>query len=268
VPAPAAEPAQVTVARAAVDPSALLAAVQARHRDAGLGAHRFHGTQRLVVTENGEIVEALDEDAVIEQAANGDLHATYTNSHEQGRELFGAGALVWVRQRYGKFHRRPPVEPDEAARAADDIYAAFGADVELVARAAAVSDGGTATIGGRSARRVAIAKGGARTTVPALGAQAWRAAAEVEALDGAVALDAATGALLEGKLSARVAFTRDGKRLTLQIDASHKIDDIGAAVAVEPPPAAESAPTPLRATDIEDREELLGGIAPPLRRAR
>jgi hypothetical protein len=263
--APAApEPDRPSIARAAADVDALGALLEARHRDAGLGPHRFHGSQRLVVVADGEAVETLDEDALVEQAANGDLHASYTNSREQGREVYGAGGLVWTRPRYGKFHRRPPVEPDEAARAADDIYAAFGADFALVARAAALSDGGATTAAGRPARRVALALGPARPG----GGSGWRGTAEIEALAGNVTLDVATGALLEGKLAARVAFVRDGKRYTLQIDASHKIDDVGAAVAIVPPSEQDSAPTPPRSTDIEDREELLGGLAPPLRRNR
>src|SRR5215510_4579739 len=124
---------------AAVDPvDAFAAALKHRER----GAQRFHGASRLVVVEEGRTVEDLEELAAVDQAANGDLHASYANSRDQGRELYATGGTIWVRPRYGKFHRRPPVAPDEAARTADDIYGAFAADFDLVAAAADLREGG------------------------------------------------------------------------------------------------------------------------------
>jgi hypothetical protein len=227
------------------------------------GAFRFQGHARATVLMEGKAAGDLDETAAVEQSAGGDLHARYINSHDQGRELYAVGGTVWVRPRYGKFHRRPPVAPEEAARAADDAAGAFAADFDLVAAAADVRDAGAATVAGRPARRLVLTLGPAR---PPAQTGSWRDAATVEALDGEAALDAATGVLLEGKLTARVGFMRDGRRFQMLLDAQHAVSDLGAAVTISPPADADSAPTPERSTALADREELLDGLAAPARR--
>src|SRR5262249_12061639 len=202
------------------------------------------------VVEEGGTVEDVEELAAVDQAANGDLHASYANSRDQGRELYATGGTIWVRPRYGKFHRRPPVAPDEAARTADDIYGAFAADFDLVAAAADLREGGAASVAGRPARRGRLSRGGA---APARrGAAGWRAGAVVEALEGEAALDAATGALLEGKLSARVAFQRDGRSFELTLEAHHVVADVGGAIAIQPPGPEDSVATPGRSTEFAD----------------
>jgi hypothetical protein len=226
------------------------------------GAYRFRGTSRLSVTEDGQAVEDLEEVAAVEQAANGDLHASYANSREQGRELYRAGDAIWVRPRYGKFHHRPPVTPDEATRAAAETAGAFAADFELVAAAAEVREVGPTTVAGRPARKLTLARGTPRPRHTGT----WRDGATVEALDGEVALDAATGALLEGKLAARIAFQRDGKSFALEVAATHSVTDVGGAVAIAPPGPEDSVATPGRSSELADREELLDGLAAPARR--
>src|SRR5437867_1584911 len=91
--------------KAAGDPAELRRALLASHRDLHLGGHRFKGTSKLRVTENGAEVEALDEEASIEWAKGGDYHALYTNSRDYGREVYFVGGDLFVRPRYGKLIR-------------------------------------------------------------------------------------------------------------------------------------------------------------------
>ena len=54
----------------------------------------------------------------------------------------------------------------------------------------------------------------------------------------------------------------------MTLAATHALSDVGGAVTVVPPGDADSAPTPGRSSEVDDREELLGGLAPSTRRPR
>src|SRR5215470_15080740 len=137
-------------ARAATDKGEAVRALTRRHRDqvVAFGPHKFHGTAQAVLRDGDRELAAVEEDASIEAA--GAVHARYANSKDVGRELYSDGKSVWVRPRYGKFIRRPPVE-DEVASTMDDVYGTFAADVLLVADGLTVADGGPAQVGGRAA---------------------------------------------------------------------------------------------------------------------
>lgn len=251
----------VDATRAARDPDELARAFATSRR--ALGAHRLHAKSSQQVTEAGTTVEDLYEEALVERAANGDLHASYENSRDQGREIVSSGGLVWLRPHFGKFHRRPPVDPGEAERVADEIAGSLAAAFDLVAGQCAPSDGGAMTVAGRPARRVRLAIGPER---PRPGHDNWRDGARVESLDGEIQIDDATGAVLGGRLDAKVAFAQGRRVLALAIRASEEASDLGGAVVVTPPGEADSVDTPGRAPDFDDREELLGGLAPSARR--
>jgi hypothetical protein len=230
-------------------------------------AHRVAGASHVVVSEGGEPLESLDEQTLVERDARGVLHAVYTNSRDQGREIFSAGDTVWVRPRYGKFHRRPPAEPDEAERVAGEIGSVFASHLELCARGLAVRDAGATTVVGRRARRLILGRGTPRSLPGETAPQrAWRDGASVDALEGEVLLDDATGAILLGRLAARVGFVRDGRRLEMTLSSTQEVQAVGA-VTVMPPPDEHSSPTPGRSTEFEDRESLLSGLAAPARRS-
>lgn len=270
IPAAEAEPVPVDVARAASDPDELRRAVTARHRDtaARLGAHRARGTASLRVTQGGREVEGWDEETLVEKDAQGAVRALYTNSRDYGREAIASGGRLWIRPKYGKFHRRPVASPDEPLRLADETYGTLGAHFDLVAHAVVASDGGATEVDGRPARRVTLLLGAPRPRVAeTLPQRAWRDRVVVKAVAGEVTLDAATGTVLDGRLLARVAFVREGRTYELELEATHRVGEIGGPVAVAIPADAESVDTPGRSRDFDDREELLEGIAPPARRA-
>lgn len=226
----------------------------------------MRGTASQVVTDTDQPAIALEEQALVEEAADGTVHALYTNSRGEGRELYAADGLLWLRPRYGKFHRRPPADADEAARTAAEIAGTFAAEFDLVAASADVHDAGTVTIAGRAAHRITLTRGQPRTHAPQRGPRAWRDQATIETVEGELALDDASGALLSGRLRAQVRFERDGHSLQLTLESTHEVTDLGAAIAVAVPSPDESVATPTRSTDLDDRDELLGGLAAPTRR--
>jgi hypothetical protein len=263
------EPAPVDVPAAASSAEGFLVAALRPHRDgaARLGPHRFQGTHKLRVKENGADVEALDEETLIEQGAKG-FHAVYKNSRDYGREVFLSGDKLWLRPRYGKYHRRPPVDAAEPAKLLDETFGTFAADMELATGWLAVTAGEEVQVAGRPARRVtlALAEGGkpAKQTLPQRG---WREGATVLAVSGTADLDAATGVVLAAAWKLDVRFVREGRTFDMNLEGTHAVTDVGTEIAITPPPDAESVDTPGRSTELDDRNKLLEGIAPPAGKA-
>ena len=270
------KPVPPDVGRAASDPGVLVAAALRPWRDGAraLGAHTFLGTHTLELREGSTVLEKLDEKTSLLAADDGALAVRYSNDRGYGRELYfrpatpQAGALIWVRPGFGKFHRRPPAEEDEPWRVADETFATLAADLELAQSGLGIEDGGAVTHLGRPARKIRLVRGKARSAPKEKRPErAWRETIVVDALAGELILDDATGALLDGRLDAAVTFERDGKRLTLQVSGTHAVADLGARIAPTWPADAESVDTPRRTTEFAERTELLDGLAAPPRKA-
>jgi hypothetical protein len=123
-------PAPIDVAKARKDPDELV-----RAASAPVGApHRLHGTHQIKVSEGDAVTLVMSETTSVDEGAGGAFHASYANDHDYGRDVFFDGTKLWLRPRYGKFHRRLPVDPDEPARLERDVAGTFAADLELVSR--------------------------------------------------------------------------------------------------------------------------------------
>jgi hypothetical protein len=240
-----------------------------------LGAMHMTGEARIAVHEAGAEVESLTETTLVERDGDGAWHVRYGNSRDYGREAFfspgtaGGGATLWIRPGTGKYHRRAPTSPTEPAKLFDETWGTLGAQLELVGGSLAVEDGGEAQVAGRAARRVRLAlaprpRPRAPETLPQ---RAWRDGITVQAIDGALALDAETGVILEGTLAARLTFVRDGHTYEMIVQARHVVDRWGGGVTITPPGEAESVVTPERSHELDERDELLKGLAPPGKRA-
>lgn len=257
--------------RAATEPAELLRAALQPHRTvaAALGAHTFAGTSSVVVTEDGKTVEDLRDETAIQYREGGDFHAVLANSKDYGREVYYLGGTLYVGARHQKFSKRPPADDHEPARVADEIAGALGANFELVAHAAEVSDRGIAQVAGRPARTIVfkLAPGEHRPPAQSLPQRAWRESIAVSALEGQVSLDAETGVPLAAELEATLGFTRDGRRFQMKVSATHAIADIGAAPTIEPPPDERVVVVADHHREAMEREDLLRGIAPPARKA-
>ncbi|HET9987817.1 MAG TPA: hypothetical protein VFQ65_04840, partial [Kofleriaceae bacterium] len=94
----------------------------------------------------------------------------------------------------------------------------------------------------------------------------WREGRTIEALTGEIVLDADTGVPLGVKLSGTIGFSRDGRRFSMQVAVQSDVDAIGKAAQIAAPPSEEVVATPERLREVDDRDFLLQGIAPPLRK--
>jgi hypothetical protein len=263
----------VAVDRAAADPAALLRAVRVpHHRVAGaLGAHVFRATSSVDVTVTGggepDAHEKLDVTARIEYAEPQRFRAVVENSADYGREIVFADGQLYLRPRYGAFHRRPPSDEHEPAGWRDDIYAELAGHLELLAPGLAVRDGGAADVNGRPARRIELARAETprELPAPAMPQRAWRGSVEVESLSGEIFLDQVTGAPLRARLEGVARARRDQRAVRMHIVVEHAVEAIGQTVAITAPD--EWVDTPVRSREVADREILLEDIAQPARPA-
>lgn len=263
---------RVDVNRAGRDAAELGRALAQAWSPAGaqLGDHALRIEHTLAVRDGAALVESLGETTTLVATRDGSYHATYENTADYGREvIYLAGTnRLYLRPRYARWHRRAPEATDEPAAIRDQFAAVLGADFELISRFAQATDRGAATEASRSGRRIAIALAAKPRPAPTETdpQRAWRADLVVEQLAGEVVLDDQTGAPLRGTLTASVRFVRDGKPLTMQLSATHTVSAAPAPTIAAPPDEVVVA-TPERRREVDDRNFLLQGIAPPVGKA-
>ncbi len=257
--------AAIDVDRAAVDPAELGRALMRRYRDAiaAIGPHTLAVAMTTSVTEGATSTE-LGEKYALELGEAGAFHGTYTNTDDYGRETIWTAMELFLRPRYQRWHARAPEAVDEPAELRDGFASAIGATWDLFGYAAELTDQGPAGVNGRAGRKISVKLSpNSRTPPPEpLAQRKWRIGRVVEALSGEVILDAEKGVPLSVKLEGQLAFARDGKKLGMKVSLESNIAKLGA-VAVTAPPAGEVVATPERLKEVEDRDTLLDGFAPP-----
>jgi hypothetical protein len=160
------------------------------------------------------------------------------------------------------------------------MYGELGAHLELVSRAIAVAEGAPATHAGRSARTVTVARAdqprrpkGHKTTKPTskptgqTPQRQWRDDAVVEAAEGELVLDSDTGVVLRAEVGGTVRFTRDGRTFSMTFAVEHAIEAIGQPATFTVPGEDRWVATPIRSREVDERDVLLRGIAPPARKS-
>jgi hypothetical protein len=70
------------------------------------------------------------------------------------------------------------------------------------------------------------------------------------------------------KLEGVVSFTRDGSNYRMTIELDHQVANVGSAVKIALPAADQQLSAPRTSKELEERETLLDGIAPPARRGK
>jgi hypothetical protein len=267
---PPAGPAAVEPARAAAEPAELARALAIRHRDvaAALGAHQVTVTSRYEVKEGGQVVEALADETTLAIDGAGHWRAVYHNDADYGREVIWHEDALYLRPRYARWHRRAANDVHEPLILREQIYAVLGDYYEVVAHAAELSDRGATRAAGRDGHRVEVRLAAAPGRPPPqhLVQRAWRATVTVQALDGEAVLDAETAVPLAARVLATYQFVRDGRTFVTTLEVRHEVNPEPPA-AIEPPAAEEVVATPERSRDVDERDRLLKGMAPPARRA-
>jgi hypothetical protein len=262
--------APIDVARAARDPGELGRALARPYRVmlAALGPHSVSVNSAITVHEAGQQVSDLSDHAQIDNGTAGSYHAIYTNSADYGRETTFSDGRLYLRPRYQRWHARAPEAPDEPAELRDRYFDAIAATWDLLAPAAELADRGALEVAGRPGRKIEIVRSSdPRDPVPeAIAQRKWREARSIDELGGEVVLDAERGVPLAVKLTGKVGFVRDGRKFAMAVSVDSAISGLGTAAVILPPPEGEIVATPERRREVDDRDYLLQGIAPPLRR--
>jgi hypothetical protein len=267
--APSGEAKPIDVALAAKDPAELSRALALPdHAVAGaVGAHALSIATTTTIDAGGQQVSQLTDRVSLELGEHGAFHATYANSADYGREVVFSDGALYLRPRYQRWHRRAPETPDEPEQLRDRLCDGMSATWDLFGFAAQLSDRGTSQVAGRPARSIGIALASGKRTpeTESLDQRKWRESRHVDALSGEVALDAATGVPLAVKLDGTLSYTRDGRPLSMHVTLDASLASIGKPSPVTAP-TEDVVATPERLREVDDRDFLLQGIAPPLRK--
>jgi hypothetical protein len=262
--------APVDVARAARDPAELGRALARPYRVilAALGPHTAGVNSAITVTEAGKPVSELSDHAQVDNGTGDAYHAIYTNSADYGRETTFVDGTLYLRPRYQRWHARDPETPDEPAELRDRYFDAVAATWDLLAPGVELADRGALEVAGRAGRKIEVTHAGDPRDPAAepIAQRKWREARSVDEAAGEIVLDAERGVPLAVKLTGTVGFTRDGRRFAMKVSVDSAISGVGSAAMVLPPPDGEVVATPERRREVDDRDYLLQGIAPPLRR--
>jgi hypothetical protein len=193
--------------------------------------------------------------------------ALYENSADYGREVIFVGGKLYLRPRYQRWHGRAPETLDEPASVRDSFFGPIAATWDLLAPAIELTDQGPASVAGRPGRKIAVKQSPSPREPAAekLVQRKWREKRAIDGVTGEIIIDSDTGVPLSVKLAGTVGFMRDGRRFSMKVTLDATLDAIGPTDVQAPAPDLVVS-TPERLKEVEDRDLLLQGIAPPLRK--
>jgi hypothetical protein len=262
--------APIDVDRATKEPAELGRALARPYRAmlAALGPHTVAINSATTVEEAGKPVSDLSDHAQVDHGDDGAYHAVYTNSADYGRETTFVDGKLYLRPRYQRWHARGPEAPDEPAALRDQYADPIAATWDLLAPGVELTDGGPIEVAGRHGRKIAVTRAPepARPPTELVSQRKWRETRSVDAVSGAVVLDTDKGVPLMVKLAGTIGFSRDGRRFAMKVSVDSMISGLGSAAAIAVPAEGDVVATPERKREVDDRDYLLQGIAPPLRR--
>jgi hypothetical protein len=227
--------------------------------DRRLGARHVEATSRVRIAPMGRPEQELDERYRLDSDGLGALHLLHDNEQD-GMEASLVGGTLYVRPRYGKFVARRP-EGDEVERLRRLVEGVAAGYLGPFERWLDVREAGRADVAGHAAIRLTLAArsspmGASPHEEPS---KRWRDGVRVRHLDGELTLDAASGALLEGKLEGTYEFERSGLPGPVAVSLSFRQSTSAPQPIVAP---ADAVPAPRRPRPLLDRQALLDGLKP------
>jgi hypothetical protein len=247
-------PAQkVTVLADALRPDALAAALKQ------IGGAHFHATSRFSAEPAGGTPNAVTTTTDVWVDRSGNYRFREQNDRDGGREVVLYGRELAVALRYGKMVRRVAEEP-EPSRLLEEALGAPFAVFDLVARRARVVRAGTELVGGARASVFELqpSDGRGADKAPALeGLRKWRNNATIDALQGRVVVDDASGALVRCDLTAKFTTPGDPKPVEGTVDVHTMLSGVASTPPIERPPAEDLA---MRQRTLPEQKELLRGL--------
>lgn len=269
---PSQEAPTVDLEKASQDDALLLKALHLPHGwvSTSIGAHKVEGSSKVQVKEGESLVEELEDTLLLDIDGEDRFIATLDNSKDYGRHAIFDGQSLYLRPRFGKYHARAPQSEEEAGEIRDQVFAGATDYLDLFQNQIEVSDKGKQTLGGRAVRQVSLkmAPKARKHEMPeSLSQHRWRESIQVQAIEGLVSLDAETGVPLSIEFQGSIKYTRDKRRFEMILEAKRTISDIGHERKVDAPEQDLVLRIPARRSELDERDQLLKGIAPPARKA-
>lgn len=229
---------------------------------ATLGAHKVVGSSSVKVTAEGQVVTDLSDKTSIVIDAEGNYMATADNSRDYGRHAIYTGGELFLRPRFGKYHRRAPANTSEPGAILDEMFSTSNAYFDLLYARVELSLRGDERAGDRAARKIdfKIAPAPSDRDSETLAHKKWRESISVESAAGWVLLDLDGGFALAADIAGTITFVKEGKQFTMEVRAQHAIEDIGADVAIAAPAPSETVATPMMRTEVDEQTQLLEGL--------
>ncbi len=268
---PTSEVEAIDIDGAAKKADTLLSVVQRPHTWLAqeLGSHVLNATSTVEVREGGEVVNELGNSLTVDFDGEGRFSAVLETNNDYGRHAIFDGTSLYLRPRFGLYHKRAPQTETEAAEIRTLMAREAGDYLELLERGLEVSDLGEKTRDGRAVRRVALklAPKARKLAAEPLAQKKWRDSIVVKTLSGQVDIDAETGAALYLEVDGSISFERDGRNFQMRVQAEQQVTEIGHSRAIAAPSDEEVMLIPARRRELDERNTLLRNIAPPARRA-
>ncbi|HZS39653.1 MAG TPA: hypothetical protein VFF06_22630 [Polyangia bacterium] len=226
--------------------------------DRALGARGVEASSSIKIEPPGKAAEQLDETWRLDSDGRGAWHLVHDNARGYGVEATSLAGALYIRPRYGQFIKRRP-EPEELDELRASVEGVAAEYLSLLARQAQAREAGALEVAGHKAIKLALSAapqpaGGARESDPA---RRWRDTVRARYLDGELALDAASGALVQARVAASWLFEREGVKGPFAVTLEYKLATVAAQPIVEP---AGAAPSPERPRPMVERQALLDGL--------
>ena len=226
--------------------------------DKALGARHFESKSTLKIEPFERPFETLNESFKLDADGKGGVHLVHDNARD-GLEAVIDKGTIYVKPRYGQWTKRK-AENDDVERLRDNVEGVAAAYLELLEGALQVKEVGRTQVNGHAAVRLELSASGSQSKPSeSLPYKKWRESVKVKYIHGEWALDAATGAPLQGKLEASYTFERSGDKGPIAVTLNWE-QNLSAA---EPIVAPTDAVEPRRTRPLLDRDVLLDGLAPP-----
>ncbi len=256
----------IDVARALTEVVELRRALATPHSalSQAIGPHHVSASSSVTVESGGAVMSELSDKTEITIDADGSFRASADNSRDYGRHATFVDNTLYLRPRYGKYHRRAPATETEPNEIRNEMFSTTSAYFELLYSGAGLKESGDETVAGRPAKVVAISFAGAEQQRDAepLAHKKWRESIAVSAVSGTAHLDAETGFPLSAEIKGTITFLKEAKRFTMNVSVTHAVSDIGKTEKLAAPAVAETVSAPTLRGEVDQQRQLLEGLSP------
>lgn len=245
-------PPKLTEAMLLDNPAEWFALALANYPAQSLGAHRLKSESQLQLKDS----RVLNVESTLDFVSPTEFRAVTNNDKDLGVDYILHNDEVYVRQRYGKYHRRPVVSQEEIVNAQLRVASDFASYVHAVADNIAIEKQG-------DAKCIAPCQQFKLSLAAEKVSKGILASAKIKNLTGDMKADATTGMIFEGELSVIGTITMQNQPSELTIKVTHRVG-APSVDAIEIPQKGKWVRTHKRIQDVSDRNKLLKGLAPPV----